>query len=476
MSTTNHRSGRRKELADRGAVLDSLITLDNHEVLFTQDSLTRTANAISAIKKRVLTESEIVQLVEYVKNIPPERFFGKRLNESIDMIARNFVKRGNGLAPIPEAMLEEVMGITEITDGLGSMREYQKMEINQLTSNENQIKYTYYPDKRGNAVLDRKRAEGNYSSPDNIPPFSETPAAVTAGTATGTPGPRPSTELLSAIKLLNSFLDPKSIQDTFSGMRQVWTTYQTITLPHQTIPLDSRNRLLNNTSRKEYSWYLNPAGQAGQMGNIHIQDTLKEIIRMQVSPFWLPVSSAMSGYYGKVRMIIKEFASQSIPVVEYPFSDESAPLEYTYHFEFETRRRDKNKLYLVPIYNTFNFRTSISRVEKLTIAFRTPFNELEFETDRMDMTMTSALIPTVTSIVPHNLSTGDLVYFTKYNSVSTTLNTLVNRQEGYFITKTGPNTFTVPIDTTAAGVTLPVTVYFGSKRLITQIEFTSLES
>jgi hypothetical protein len=450
-----------------------LITLDNHEILYTQDSLIKTANAVSAIKKRKMNDSEVGQLVEYVKLIPPERFFGKRLNESIDFIARNFVTRGTGLMLNPEGRLEHTLGIDEITDGPGSMREYQKMEINQLTANENQIKYTNYPDKRGNAVLDRKRVEGHNSSPDNIPPFSDTHTTGTPGTVSG---PRPSAELLASIKLLNSFLDPKSIQDTFNGVRQVWTTYQTITLPHQTIPLDSRNRLLYNTSRREYSWYLNPAGQAGQMGNIHIQDTLKEIIRMQVSPFWLPVSSAMSGYYGKIRMVIKEFSSQSIPVVEYPFSDESAPLEYVYHFEFETRRRDKNKLYLVPIYNTFNFRTSIARVEKLTIAFRTPFNELEFEPDRMDMTMTSALIPTVTSVVPHNLSTGDLVYFTKYNSANSTLNTLVNRQEGYFITKTGPTTFTVPIDTTVAGVTLSVAVYFGSKRLITQIEFTSLES
>jgi hypothetical protein len=259
-------------------------------------------------------------------------------------------------------------------------------------------------------------------------------------------------------------------------MRQAWTTYQTITLPHQTIPLDTRNRLLNITARDRYGWYINNAGFAGQQGNIQLQDTLQEVIKMQISPFWIPCNNALNNYYGKIRMLIKEFSSQSITINEFPFADSTAPMTYQYHFEFEAKRRNKNKLYLVPVHDTFIFRTSYAQVNALTVVFRAPFNTVDFDNDRLTMTVSSALIAVVSSSVPHNLATGDIVYFTNYNSVSTTLNNTVNNLNGYFITKLSPTTFSVPIDTTAAGVPVVSDVYFGSKRIVMQIEFTSLES
>jgi hypothetical protein len=361
MSTTTHRQGRIKELDRRRALQTeaSIITPDNHEILLTKDSLTTIANRISQIIKKKLARGEVDALVKFVRTLPPDRYYSLSLSEAQEKISGQFLSRYEAIARnfAPESDIDGMLGINHITDGPGTLQEYQKMELNQLTKNENQLKFTSFQNRRGNAVVDRPRVEGDYSSPDSIKP-----------------GWKPSEEdmrsiLYNTAKMVEKFLDPESIAEMFNGFRQVWTTFQTITLPHLTIPLDSRNRLLTHNTTGEYKWNIHAAGKPGQLGDMRIQDVLEQVIQMKICPFWIPVNDVLDDYYSKVRLLIKEFSAQSIQSTQFLNSDETIPTVHNYHFEFEIKRKDKNRLYLYPVCNTFTFRKPFARVETLTTCF-----------------------------------------------------------------------------------------------------------
>lgn len=470
MSTTTNRQGRQKELQRRRALQTqaSIITPDNHEILLTRDSLTTIANTVSQIIRRKLSADDINNLVSFVYKLPPDRYYSLSLSEAQEKISGQFLSRYQAIANnfSEESDIEGMLGIDHITDGPGTLQEYQKMELNQLTHDENQLKYTSFQNRRGNAVVDSLRVDGKRSSPDSLKGSHKVSEEDLRK------------EFYDVAKLVEKFLDPDSISNMFNGMRQVWTTYQTVTLPHQTIPLDSRNRLVTHNTVGEYKWNIHAAGKAGQLGDMRIQDVLEEVIQIKICPLWIPVNDVLDDYYAKIRLLIKEFSSQSIQVTEFLDAQECIPTTTYYHFEFEIQRRDKNRLYLVPICDTFKFRKPFARVETLTTCFFAPFDKVDLDADRIT-TSVAAGNPTIfTSTTDHNLATGDLVYVLNYASTNLpVLNDVVNRKKGYVVTKINATQFSIPVDTTGA---LPdpatnIHVILGSKRIFFELEFTSLE-
>jgi len=470
MSTTTHRQGRLAELQRRRALQTqaSIITPDNHEILLTKDSLTVIANKVSGIVGKKLQRSEVDTLIKFVRTLPADRYYSLSLDEAQEKISGQFLSRYQAIANnfSEESDIEHTLGIDHITDGAGTLQEYQKMELNQLTKNENQLKFTSFQNRRGNAVVDRPRVEGDYSSPDSIKP-----------------GWKPDDDDIrmtnyKAAKMVEKFLDPESISELFNGFRQVWTTYQTITLPHLTVPLDSRNRLVTHNTAGEYKWNIHAAGKPGQLGDMRIQDVLEQVIQMKICPLWIPVNDVLDDYYAKIRMLIKEFSSQSNQTTQFLDAQECIPTVQNYHFEFEIQRRDKNRLYLVPICDTYKFRKPFARVETLTTCFFAPFDKVDLDADRIVCSVASGNPTIFTSSTPHNLATGDLVYVLNYASTNIpTLDNEVNRIKGYIVTKIDATNFSIPVDTTGS---LPdpatnINVILGSKRIFFEVEFTSLE-
>lgn len=470
MSTTTHRQGRDKEFQRRRALQTqaSIITPDNHEILLTQNSLTTIANTVSSIIGKKLQRSDVDNLVKFVRSLPPDRYYSLSLSEAQEKISGQFLSRYHAIANnfSEESDIEGMLGIDHITDGPGTLQEYQKMELEQLTRNENPLKFTEYQNRRGNAVVDRPRVEGERSSPDSLKGSHKVSDEELRKTTYDT------------AKLVERFLDPKSIDNMFNSMRQVWTTYQTITLPHQTVPLDSRNRLVTHNTIGEYKWNIHAAGKAGQLGDIRMQDVLEEVIQMKISPLWIPVNDVLDDYYAKIRLLIKEFSSQSIQVTEFLDSHQSIPTTTYYHFEFEIERRDKNRLYLVPVCDTFKFRTHFARVETITTCFFAPFDKVDLDNDRIICSVASGSPTVFTSSTDHNLATGDLVYVLNYASTNLpALNSTVNRTKGYVVTKINATQFSIVVDTTGS---LPdpatnIHVILGSKRIFFELEFTSLQ-
>lgn len=456
MSTNNHTQSRKVAFAKRGQLPQTkIITTDNHQVLLTKENLKDVSNMISAKLGRKLSAEEIPILHSFIRSIPPERFFKRTIKDSQSFIVQEFITRNQ-----------------KKTGNINLPENYQQQELYQLTHNENQLKFTTFADRRGNAVIDRNRTEGNYSAPNNVPPYRKKKGGASGGVSSDDL----KRESMRTNKMIQNFLDPPSIDEMFKGLRQSWTTFQTITLPHQTVPLDSRNRLLTHTTTGEYKWNLHSAGQPGRLGDLQLQDTLSEIIRMKICPFWIPVNDVMDDYYAKIRLLIREFSSSSTQVTEFLTPDETTPTTEHFHFEFEIDRRDKDRVYLIPVCDTYTFTKPFARPETITTHFRAPYDPIDLDADRVVCVVSAASPAVFTSTVPHNVSTGDLVYVIKYGSASASLNQEVNRSKGYFATKLDNFNFTLPVDTTSAGgVVQNVTVMLGSKRIIINIEFTSLE-
>lgn len=459
----NHRSSRRKELRRRGVSLQTVITPDSHRLLLTENGLGGIANRISKITNRKLTEDDTRELIEFVNRLPESQFYKRTLGDAQKMIAKMFVDRhyAREWSISAEGDLGDVLGLDRITDE-PTMSEYQFKEIMQYTTNENQFKHSAHHDRRGNAVVDHHRVMGTHSSPSGIEPKPIVSQEMV------------NKKLYGALDKIKTFVAPESIDERFQRSRQYWLTYQNIALPHQTLHLDSRNRLISHVTPNQIKWNIHAAGFPGQLGDNRIQDTLKEVIEMKVCPFWIPVNDITNDYYGKVHMLIKEFKAQSIQFTEFLDAKQCEPTMKNYHFEFDIDRRQDNRLFLIPRCDRFKFRKPFARVETITVCFFDPYEQIILQKDRLIFTVTEGNPTVLTSAEPHNLATGDLVYVLDYSSGDDALNREVNRLKGYIATRLNSTQISIPVDTTG-NPSDPVQVFFGSKRVCLDIEYASLE-
>lgn len=459
-----HRVGLQKELRNRGVSLNTPITSDTYEILLTKDSLLNITNRISAIIKRQLTAPEVTKVVQFVRKLPETKYYQKSLGDVQNIIAHDYVTRYKLQQRSIEDQedIDALVGVDKDTDD-GSLQDYQKKELGQLSRDENNFKIKTFADRRGNAIVDRDRAEGRRSSPDNIPPAKPSDVEVKRATVEG-------------MKAISQFLDTESFEDLLGRQRNSYLTFDNVALPHQILQFDSRNRRVTNYKTNEYTWYIHPAGKPGQLGDVRTQDTLQQIIAIKICPFWLPISSPLDIYYNKVRMLIKEFQDQSIQVTEFLDPSMHDPTSRPYHFEFEIKELQFNRVYLVPCKSTYVFRRPYAQLNNLTIMFYYPFEPLTLQPDRGTFTMTFGNPTLFTTIAPDNLATGDLVYITNANTGDSDLDAELNRQQGQIITRLDDFNFTVQVDTSSiAGSQNNVDVYYGAKRIFFQMEFTCLE-
>jgi hypothetical protein len=469
MSTTQHASGRQREFQARAIGTDMLVTPDQGGILLEKDTLKLIANKISSITKRKFTAADVDVLVKFIRELPPQQFYQKTIGICIDRISQLYIGRNNFRPNIPDgSSIEELARINEITDH-ATVDEYLTQEVMQTTDNENQFKWTAHAERRGNAVIDRDRVNGLRSSPDNIAPSQDLQLRQT----------QLLDQLNKTVKSVSNVLNPDFVDHLFKRANSSLIstqTFQGIVLPRRTIPLDSLNRDLSPGANNTVKWYLNVAGRPGNVGNIQIQDTLQQVIRIIVSPFWLPVKNPL--YYNTIRMNIREFW-QRAEVTDYIGSNQSDPHQSGYHFQFKVTNVQPNKVFLVPENFEYTFSKPVAEVNSLTLEFRDPFQPVVLNEDRGIYTVTygNPTVFTLTSGANNNLSTGDIIYSLNFNSPDSIINAAINTQQGLNITKITATQFTVAIDTNSLGIgsQADVQVLYGAKRIFMQMEFVSLE-
>jgi hypothetical protein len=469
-ATTTHTSGRNKELQFRAIGPDMIVTPDSGGILLEKDTLKLIANSVSGRLNRKLIHGEIDQLVKFIRELPQQQFYQKPLSTAIDRISNLFVNRHrNTLNSYPRdtGSVDGLARINEITDD-GTVSDYLHQEALQTSDNENQYKWTAHPDRRGNAVIDRDRVNGLRSSPDNVAPHPASQAQMFE-------------RLSSCVQSIGKVMNPDFIDNLFKRANAsllAAQNFQGIVLPRRTVPLDSLNRDLADPTSNVIKWYLNVAGRPGSVGNIQIQDTLQQVIRVSVSPFWLPISNPIDLYYSTIRMNIREFW-QRAEVTDYFGSNQSQAIQSGYHFQFKITQVEPNRVFLVPENLEYTFSKPVAQIDSLTLEFKNPFQPVVLDTDRGTYTVTygNPTLFTLTSGTNNNLSTGDIVYVLNFTSANTSINDQLNSADGLSITKISNTQFTVAVDSSSlgAGTLTGVQVLYGSKRVFLQLEFISLE-
>lgn len=426
----NLSNGLRKEFEARGINPDTtIVTPDNIDLLITKDSLRRVCNAISIQLNRRLSTTEVQTVYEFMKGISGVDFYGKPLAFAEQCIARNYVSRSSHQLPF------------------GDPNEYQKSELMQYTPDENAFKHASFADRRGNAVIDR--------------PTERQPSADQTNKA-----------MYDMAKIITAFFDPASIDKMLSRIQSVQTTFYNINLPHQIIPLDSRGR--RPTGRNdEYTWNVNMTGRPGVKGDLWVQDTIQQDIQMRIYPFWIP-NHRITDPYQKIRITIREFIDQSVRAAEFIGPSEATEIN-PFHFELEIVDTIGNRSLLKAKQDTFSFRRVLAQVNTITIAFRTPYAPLELEPDSGVFSVTTGSPTIFGGTVPHNLDTGDLIYVQNFASPDAALNNELNSQNGWIVTVLNSTDFSIIADTSAVPNQSNVYVYYGSKRITIDLEFTQLE-
>jgi hypothetical protein len=449
--------GKKKEL-DVLFIPPETITQDNINVLVEKPTLINVANAASKVMGRALTTEEGKVLISVAKNIKVDQYKGKTYKQCVEILAKVFISTLKGKAGTVN--INQLAHVHEPNDDDNlNLQEYSKAELMQTTNDEHQYKYSAHLDRRGNAIIDKDRADGKRSSPNNLAhALSEDQFKLMS---------------YNTLQAVNRFLDPQNIEDIWKRPRSWVFSFDNITLPHRTVYLDSRNRVPNG-GPNELRWKLNMTGQVGRIGDVRIQDTLKEVIAMRINSFWIPVSNPLDDYYNKINLYLPDFV-QYTTMVEFVGPTESTPITRGYHFEFQIQRI-RERLYLKPTIDTYKFSKPVAQVNEISFVFRSPFQIVQIDPDRGYFTVTPGLVTTFVGSIPHLLNTGDLIYVLNFASINTTINKKMNNEQGWIITRIDNVTFTINFDTSALiGPFTNIFVYYGSKRILAEIEFISLE-
>lgn len=512
MSATRNgqRMSKRHVLNAEGALpQDTILAANAMNILITADSMRTIANLITKQINRKLTTGEIGQLDAFIKRLPDSQFSGMPLGAAHVKIANDFIHRHKMWDEVAEEQ-EDLAALTRIKEQTTEPTyvDAMKAEIGALSDNENALKYSMFHDRRGRSIVSKERAgkERTFrdrSAPDNyLNVEGQDWKAAEAGYApageemsdpsSGQANPamleaafrnqvRVNKELMKYLKSWNGMFNAETIDDIFSRSTASLMTFGSVVMPHQVVPLDTRFRLIDynppipNTA---YRWYVHTSNDAGRPGDIRTQDTLTQVMAMTIDPFWIPVSNARYQYYDRVRMYIHEFKSQAVQVNEFVDGDSGTVTRSNfYHFEFLVDRIGVDRIHLKPINPTYVFRMPIAQVNTLTVSFRSPFELIVFDPDRLNFVVSNTNPAVFTSFEPNNLATGDLVYVTNFEAMGFPDEVkLVNQPAGWFITRLSATTFSIPVDLSALPGPVPnIEVQFGSKRIVTQIEFISLE-
>lgn len=494
---------------------DTIITPGNWGyVILTKDSLTTICNEISVLTKRALNPTGVKSVVNFIQRLPATKFYNLTLEQARVMMAKDYVRRATTEANA-QSETGDVGKLAGMEDeGPAAMSEYQKRELMQLSGRENQYKFRAASDRRGNALIDSQRVEGLRSSPDSVAPAASLPYSpngppgpisnysgfnrpnLTGGftgegrdgndtrerieNRTGSSGAGTVDEMLKVLiptmKAVNQTLDPDSILRLLHRQRDLYNTYDNITMVRQKVQFDSRNSVLN-AGLNEIKWYIHTAGQQGQIGAIRMEDTLQHFVAVSLDAFWLPITDLSDDYYETIHMDIKELQHLNIPVTEYLDPGQNQPTTTRYVFELAVKERILNRLYVVPKVRTFLLREPADRLEHLTVEFRTPFELLTLQPDRIYFTMTYGNPTVLVSVQPHNLVTGDRVYIYNSNTGNVTIDNQLTQKTGWYVNRIDDFTINIAYDTSSlVGDQTGILLFLASKRISFQLEFLSLDA
>lgn len=252
-------------------------------------------------------------------------------------------------------------------------------------------------------------------------------------------------------------------------------TYETVSLPRQTVVLDSINRIQDD-SNTIYSWYIHSMSYPiGNIGNQQIMEQIHEAVQMKIQPFWMPARQIP--YFRTIRMFVREIVTQAKQTTRFTNFTNTETVLTRYHFEFNIENYQDGRMYLVPKNDKYTFRSPIKMLEKISVEFYNPYDLITLDPDRSNAFTLTAGNPTTLSGPVTNLFSGDLVYIVNFSDPDITLTTTVDQLQGYNVAVINSTTFTISVDTSAAVVPVQnnIEVIYGVKRFSLELEFIAME-
>lgn len=246
--------------------------------------------------------------------------------------------------------------------------------------------------------------------------------------------------------------------------------------------LDSRYRGNASNSQqkiKEYTWGYVQKSQLLTNGFVNVIGNVRDIIGLRVYPFRIPYdTTADNNKYARISVLIRELDSQAFIGHE----------QRKFHFILRSTVDNKFIELETDKFNDgyFWFEKPITTIPSLTLSFGNPIEKISFDNDRDSCSIDYFTIAPLTQITTnnnHNLASGDLVYFTKFDVgtnpilqqdlINQNIKNKINHINGHVITVITPKTFSIAVQTNGilnpiAGITFDV--FYGSKRMFIPIE------
>lgn len=243
------------------------------------------------------------------------------------------------------------------------------------------------------------------------------------------------------------------------------------------IMLDSRYRDITETGKDKLSWNIIHGRPVSDIqGNVSFPTNIDQIKSIKMMPTRIPYNlTALNGNYNRISIFIEQLPTTSI-----------MSGNRRYHFLFGSQYDSTtNFIDTYPLDASapeFNFVYPSNLFDRISLSFAYPIEPFIFDTDRQDIILSNTgAITEFTAPSPHNLSTGDVVYFSNFAAGGTTstdlsINSQINSIHGLPIGKVNDFKFTVNVNT--IGMT-PLTnpnkefsCYYGSKRVLIELEVT----
>ncbi len=206
--------------------------------------------------------------------------------------------------------------------------------------------------------------------------------------------------------------------------------------------LDSRYRILDNDGSKFVAWnHVNNVTRA--QGTVNTVGTIRDLVEMKVYPIRLPYTASAENDLRRVTMLVEEFSAQSFIGQE----------NRRFHFMFDVEI-DGDWIRLNPYFHNngvFRFEQPVTQFDTVTVTFGSPLDDVILDVDRLNASNTYATTAVLTTIGDHNLSSGNKVYISEFNTNSpindAVVISLVNAD--HVITVTSDTSFTIPVDTSS---------------------------
>jgi hypothetical protein len=246
--------------------------------------------------------------------------------------------------------------------------------------------------------------------------------------------------------------------------------------------LDSRYRVSDGVIQdtiRSYSWYYIPDSQMTPDGSVNIVGNVRDIIGFRIYPFRIPYTYVADNQYSKISLCIEELKTQSF------IAHEGRRFHYMLNSNI-----DSNYINLdADTYNGFFwFEKPITTLDKITITFGNPLEQITFDNDRDLCSIdyfTYAPLTKIKTTITHKLKNGDSVYFTNFKTgfvdpnlvpqvnIDSKIKQDINSINGFLITVVNSYEFTIDYNSSIIQSPisdLKVDVYYGSKRLFIPFE------